>query len=140
MINLADLAVILTSPVGIWTVSAAVGFVVCLLATFSAVGDLQDLGEIRNGRRRLAWSNIYDEAVRTVILFSWLVMGALYLGADQSPRVSAVVWVIVGGNVLLTLNSIRRSATRSYIRKAAAVARPREDSTKIPEHEVRARG
>jgi hypothetical protein len=131
---------IIFSPVGIWTVSAAVGFLVCLWATFSAFGDLRALGQIRNGRRRLAWSNIYDEATRAVLLFSWFVMGVAYISSGIQPRVSAIAWVIIAGNVLLTYNSIRRTATRNYIRRAAFVARPHEDPTRISEEEVNARG
>jgi putative exporter of polyketide antibiotics len=130
---------VLLSPVGIWTVSALVGFAVCVIAMLSAVGDLRSLGEIRNGRRRLAWSNIYDETTRAVILLSWFAMGIAYIQSGLEPRVSAVAWVIIGGNVLLTVNSIRRTLTRSYIRRAAEVAYEHEDPTRISEEEVNAR-
>jgi len=104
------------TAVGIWTISALVGFIVCLIATWSCIGDLRDLGAIQNGRRKLAWSNIADEVTRTTILFSWFVLGVLYLMENVEPRSNLAVWVIVGGNVLLTGNSIRRSRVRTYIR------------------------
>lgn len=104
------------SPVGVWTLSALVGFVVTALALRGAIGDLRDLGEIQNGRRMLARSNIEDEAVRFLILLSWLGMGLLYLLSADEPRHSLVAWVIVGGNVLLTINSLRRTRVRQYIR------------------------
>ena len=89
----------------VWTTVSFVGIVLSLVLLIEASLDIRALEGIRNGRRLYATGRMVSEAIRLIIHTGFFLIGLTVLFSPTSGP-SLIVLVLIGGNILLILNSV----------------------------------
>jgi hypothetical protein len=89
----------------VWTLVSAAGVVLSILLLLEASLDIRALEGIRNGRRLYARGRAISEAIRLIMHSGFFLIGLTVLfSPTRGP--SLIVLVLIGGNILLIVNSI----------------------------------
>jgi hypothetical protein len=98
----------------VWTLVSAAGVVLSILLLIESALDIRALKGIGNGRRLYAQGRTVSEVIRLIIHGGFMLIGLGALFAPTSGP-SVIVLVLIGGNVLLIVNS----AIAWYVRHKA---------------------
>jgi hypothetical protein len=100
--------------VWIWVAAALAGLVFALVARQNAADELEMLGSIMNGRRRLGRGHVRDETIVAVIDGTWLGIGLWYVATSTATSTSAVGLILAGTSILLSISTLMRWLDRRY--------------------------
>ena len=98
----------------IWIASAVFGGVFALIARRNAQEELDNLGDITNGRRRLGNGHVRDETILFVIDALYLAMGLLFVATGREPTFNVTVLGLTLCSVLLSYSTFMRWVDRRY--------------------------
>lgn len=93
------------TPVLVWVIASLAATLIAVIGTREAVQDVRALNLIVNGRRTVAYMHLRNQLGRLAIGVAWTLLGIPALLDDRVTPWSLGIAILVGSNVVLTVNA-----------------------------------